>query len=215
MIGGGTAPMRILSAPPMVLWGGAIGLLKLTYLQLSLFSTEAKPCSTLSLLRFLQLKAEMAICIKLEEDAIVLFSRTICIYQMKTSLYCSDTGKHLEESVDISIGRETKPVDERYRRYQTLLQRELRYQEELGVYQHTILANGVNTHIAVQDEIRRIVRSHHNDPCLTPMLSNLNYVYAFAGLSESGKSSFAQKLCGRYGPSVAFRSKRGNEEKHI
>ena len=116
-------------------------------------------------------------------------------------------GKALEESVDISLGRETKPVDERYRRYQTLLQRELRYQEELGVYQHTIIADGVNTHVAVQDEIRRIVRSHYNDPRLTPMLSNLNYVYAFAGLSESGKSSFAQKLCDRYGPSVAFRSK--------
>ena len=116
-------------------------------------------------------------------------------------------GKGLEESVNISLERETKTVDDRYRRYQTFLQRELQYQEELGVYQHTISVDGIDSHRAVQDEIRRIVRSHSNNPRLTPMLSNLEYVYAFAGLSESGKSSFAQKLCNRYDPSVAFRSK--------
>ena len=116
-------------------------------------------------------------------------------------------GKTLEESVKLSLGRETRPVDDQYRRYQTLLQRELQHQEELGVYQHTIFADGIDTYRAVQDEIRRIVRSRSNDPRLTPMLSNLNYVYAFAGLSESGKSTFAQKLCDLYGSSVAFRSK--------
>ncbi|KAL8791305.1 MAG: hypothetical protein Q9195_005924 [Heterodermia aff. obscurata] len=56
-------------------------------------------------------------------------------------------------------------------------------------------------------EIRRIVRSHSKEPRLTPMLSNLKYVYAFASLSESGKSDFAQKLCDRDGPNVAFQSK--------
>ena len=116
-------------------------------------------------------------------------------------------GESLEESVSISLGRETKPVDDRYRLYQTLLQKELQYQEELGVYQHTIFAGGINTHRAVQDEIRRIVRSRSNDPRLTPVLSNLKHVYAFAGLSESGKSSLAQELCDRHGPGVAFRSK--------
>ena len=116
-------------------------------------------------------------------------------------------GNNLEESVNLSLGRETKPVNDRYRRYQTLLQRELQYQEELCVYQHTILADGIDTHRAVQDEIRRIVRFRSNDLRLTPMLSNLTYVYAFAGLSESGKSSLAQKLCDRYGPSEALRSK--------
>ena len=116
-------------------------------------------------------------------------------------------GKTLEESVKISLGRETRPVDGRYRLYQKLLQRELQYQQELGIYQHTINTDGRDTHRAVQDEIRRIVRSRSSDPRLTPMLSNLEYVYAFADLSESGKSTFAQELCDRYGSSVAFRSK--------
>ena len=116
-------------------------------------------------------------------------------------------GGSLEASVNVSLGRETKPVDDRYRRYQTLLQKELQYQEELGIYQYTIVVDGKDAHRAVQDEIRRIVRSHSNDLRFTLMLSNIKYVYAFAGLSESGKSSLAQKMCDRYGPSVAFRSK--------
>lgn len=117
-------------------------------------------------------------------------------------------GTTLEESVNISLERETKSVDDRYRRYQTLLQRELQHQEEHGVYQHTVFAaGGIDSHRAVQDEIRRIVGSHSNDPRHSPVLSNLEYVYAFAGLSESGKSSLAQKFCDRDGSNVVFRSK--------
>lgn len=46
-----------------------------------------------------------------------------------------------------------------------------------------------------------------NDHRLTPMLHNLTHVHAFAGLSESGKSTFAQKLCDHFSPGLAFRSK--------
>lgn len=116
-------------------------------------------------------------------------------------------GKTLEDSVRISLERENKPVDDRYRRYQTFLQRELQYQEDHGAYQHTILASGPDTHREVQDEIRRVVKSYRDDPQLTPVLHNITRVYALSGLSESGKSTFAQKPCEHFGPSLAFRSK--------
>ena len=116
-------------------------------------------------------------------------------------------GASLEESVKINPEREQKPVDERYRLYQTLLQTELQYQEENKVYQYTIIAGGPDTHRDVQDQIRAIIRAHTSVLPFTPILHNLTRVYAFGGLSEAGKSSLAQKLSTHFGPDVALRSK--------
>lgn len=116
-------------------------------------------------------------------------------------------GKTLEESVKITLKREHRPTDERYRLYQMLLQTEIQCQEDNGVYQHTIVAGGPDTHREVQDKIRGVIRSYTNDLPFTPMLRNLTRVYAFSGLSESGKSSLARSLCVHYGPKVAMRSK--------
>ena len=114
-------------------------------------------------------------------------------------------GADLEESVKITLEREHKPTDERYRLYQMLLQAEIQYQEENGVYQHTIIAGGSDTHREVQDKIRSVIRSYTDSVSFTPILCNLTRVCAFGGLSEAGKSSLAQRLCIHYGPKVAVR----------
>lgn len=116
-------------------------------------------------------------------------------------------GADLEESVKITLEREQRPADERYRLYQTLLQTELQYQEENKVYQYTVVAGGPDTHRDVQDQIRGIIGSHTDIRLFAPMLHNLTRVYAFGGLSEAGKSSLAQSLCTNYGPDIALRSK--------
>ena len=116
-------------------------------------------------------------------------------------------GANLEESVKITLEREQRPADERYRLYQRLLQTELQYQEENKVYQYTVVAGGPDTHRAVQDQIRGIIRSHTDIRPFAPMLHNLTRVFAFGGLSEAGKSSLAQSLCTTYGPDVALRGK--------
>ena len=116
-------------------------------------------------------------------------------------------GKDLEDSVKITLEREPQTVDERYRLYQTLLQAELRRQEDDGFYQHTITACGSESYRDVQNQIREIIRSKTKDPRFIPMLHNLERVYAFGGLSEAGKSSLAQNLCDHYGSRGAFRGK--------
>ena len=116
-------------------------------------------------------------------------------------------GQILKESVKITLKREHRSTDERYRLYQILLQTEIQCQEENGVYQHTLIARGPDTHREVQDKIRGIIRSYTNDLPFTPMLHNLTHIFAFGGLSEAGKSSLAQSLCVHYGPKVANRSK--------
>lgn len=116
-------------------------------------------------------------------------------------------GKDLEDSVRITLERESQAVDERYRLYQTLLQTELQHQEDDGFYQHTITADGPESYRDTQNQIREIIRSQTNNPCFSPMLHNLERVYAFGGLSEAGKSSLAQNLCDHYGSKWAFRGK--------
>lgn len=88
-----------------------------------------------------------------------------------------------------------------------LLQTEIQCQKDNGVYQHTIVAGGPDTHREVQDKIRGIIRPYTNDIPFTPMLRSLTRVYAFGGLSEAGKSSLAQSLCIHYGQKVALRTK--------
>ena len=116
-------------------------------------------------------------------------------------------GAVLEESVQITLEREHKPTDERYRLYQMLLQAEIQYQEENGIYQHSIMAGGPDTHREVQDKIGSVIRSYTDSVSFTPMLCSLTRVYAFGELSEAGKSSLAQRLCIHYGSKVAVRSK--------
>lgn len=116
-------------------------------------------------------------------------------------------GRDLEDSVKITLERESRGVDERYRLYQTPLQIELRHQEDDGFYQHTIEADGPDSYRHIQNRIGEIVRSQTNDTPFAPMLHNLQRVYAFGGFSEAGKSSLAQSLCNHYGPKWAFRGK--------
>jgi hypothetical protein len=119
-------------------------------------------------------------------------------------------GDDIDESVNITLAREVEPEDARYRTYQTLLQTELQHQQECGVYHHVIIAGPADTHIEVQDKIRATI----NSSCpsilpqpLPPVLGKLSTVYAFGGLSESGKSTLAQSLCNYYKPGLAFRTK--------
>lgn len=116
-------------------------------------------------------------------------------------------GGSLDESLNLSLSRETEETDERYRLYQTLLQSELQRQENEGLYHHIITAGASHTLRDVQDQIRQIIGRRTSHPLFTPMMHNINRIYAFGGLSESGKSSLAQSLCTHYGSCQAFRSK--------
>ena len=116
-------------------------------------------------------------------------------------------GSSLEESINLTLEREPGETDERYRLYQTLLQTELQFQEREGRYHHIIIASASRTFTNVQDQIRQIISRRTSHPLFAPLMHNLNRIYAFGGLSESGKSSLAQSLCTHYGSRQAFRSK--------
>lgn len=116
-------------------------------------------------------------------------------------------GGNVAESVKITLQREDKPVDARYRLYQTLLQQELQRQENCGIYQHTIVAGLPESHIDVQDKIRAVCKSYTQHTAFQPVLHNLQRIYAFGGLSEAGKSTLAQSLCVQHMSEIAFRAK--------
>ncbi|KAL9632918.1 MAG: hypothetical protein Q9204_003609 [Flavoplaca sp. TL-2023a] len=116
-------------------------------------------------------------------------------------------GKNLEQSIDISLDREEDCVDERYRRYQLLLQTEMQRQERSGVYQHVIKINLRASIRDVQNELREVLLQYTGNCMFIPMLHRLDCLYIFSGLSESGKSSVAEGLCSHYGASLAFRAK--------
>lgn len=116
-------------------------------------------------------------------------------------------GHDLEESVRITLQREHQPADARYRLYQTLLQTELGHQEKRATYQHIILAGLPETHREVQNQLRAVLKPSIQHHSFQPILHNLRRIYAFGGLSEAGKSTFAQTLAVHCGPELAFRAK--------
>ncbi|KAL8674419.1 MAG: hypothetical protein Q9168_001152 [Polycauliona sp. 1 TL-2023] len=113
----------------------------------------------------------------------------------------------LEESLRVTLSREDKHPDERYRLYQSLLQSEMQHQERSGVYQHVISIKTTSSIGKVHNELRKVLL-HHTGNCLfSPMLHRLDGVYVISGLSESGKSSIAEGFCSYFGTSQAFRAK--------
>lgn len=93
-------------------------------------------------------------------------------------------GHNLEESLQITMSRESDPGDERYRLYQLLLQTELQRQERSGVYQHVISVEATSSIGNVQDNLRNVILRHTQNRLFFPLMHRLDYVYAFSGLSE-------------------------------
>ena len=116
-------------------------------------------------------------------------------------------GDSLEESVQITISREGDTGNERYRLYQLLLQSELERQERSGVYQQIVKVDGASTIGDVQDKLREVILRYTKNQLFLPIIHNVDYIYAFGGLSESGKSSVAQAFCSHHGTTHAFRAK--------
>ena len=116
-------------------------------------------------------------------------------------------GDNLEESLQITMSREADSGDERYRSYQLLLQKELERQERSGVYQHVIKVGATSGIGDVQDKLREVILRYTKNQLFLPIIHNVDYIYAFGGLSESGKSSVAEAFCRHYGSARAFRAK--------
>ena len=115
-------------------------------------------------------------------------------------------GDSLEESVQITMSREGDTGNERYRLYQLLLQSELERQERSGVYQQVVKVEGASTIGDVQDKLREVILRYTKNHLFLPIIHNVDYIYAFSGLSESGKSSVAQAFCSHHGTTHAFRA---------
>ncbi|EJT73270.1 hypothetical protein, variant [Gaeumannomyces tritici R3-111a-1] len=116
-------------------------------------------------------------------------------------------GKTLDESVRITMSRESSPDDKRYNRYQRLLQSELRRQELAGAYQHTIHVTATDSIGCVQDRLRKFLLEKTANPLFQPTMHHLVGIYAFGGLSECGKSTIAEAFCAIFGTKQAFRAK--------
>ena len=116
-------------------------------------------------------------------------------------------GDTLEDSIQITMSRESDPSDERYRLYQNLLHIELQRQESSKVYQQEVRVDTMSGIGKVQDRIREIILRYTQNRPFLPMLQNLDCIYALSGFSEAGKSSVAEALCSHYGTSKAFRAK--------
>ena len=113
-----------------------------------------------------------------------------------------------DTALQIGLDRETTPVDERYRQYQTLLHRELGRQEKTGVYHHVIIEQGEESHRVVQDQIRAALESRALRQVFVPLMGSVTRIYAIGGLSECGKSTIASHISGFYG-AQAHRLKMG------
>lgn len=116
-------------------------------------------------------------------------------------------GNSLEESLQITMSRESDPGDERYRLYQLLLQSELQHQERSGVYQHVIRVEATSSIGDVQDKLREAIQRYTQNRLFLPMMHKVDYIYALSGLSESGKSSVAEAFYSHFGTAHAFRAK--------
>lgn len=116
-------------------------------------------------------------------------------------------GDSLEESVQITMNREGDTGNERYRLYQLLLQSELERQERSGVYQQVVKVEAVSSIGDVQDKLREVILRYTKNQLFLPIIHNVDYIYAFSGLSESGNSSIAQAFCSHHGTTHAFRAK--------
>lgn len=116
-------------------------------------------------------------------------------------------GDSLEESLRITISRESDPGDERYRLYQHLLQSELQRQERSGVYQHVLRVEATSSIGDVQDKLREVILRYTQNRLFLPLMHKVDCIYALSGLSESGKSSVAEAFCSHHGTAQAFRAK--------
>jgi hypothetical protein len=96
--------------------------------------------------------------------------------------------KTLDESVGITMSRESNPDDERYNRYQRLLQSKLRRQELAGTYQHTIHVTATESIGCVQDKVRKLFHDKTANPLFQPTMHHLVGIYAFdqSKLSTAG-----------------------------
>ena len=105
------------------------------------------------------------------------------------------------------MSREGDNGNERCQLYQLLLQSELERQERSGVYQQVMKVESASSIGDVQDNVREVILRPTKNQLFLPIMHNVNYKYAFSGLSESGKSSVAQAFCSHQGATHAFRAK--------
>ena len=99
------------------------------------------------------------------------------------------------EAVIQTLERDSDLVDDRYREYQRFLHAQIMHQVTNGRYQHFVEADG--SRLEVQNRIRKILSSLtsvHLQRAFTPLLSSLDQVYLFGGLSKSGKGTLAKAL---------------------
>ena len=144
-------------------------------------------------------KARTALRIILEENDLQVPKESLAILLRH--------GDSLEQSLQITMSRESDVGHERYRLYQLLLQSELQHQERSGVYQHVIRIEATSSISNVQDKLREIILHYTQNRLFLPMMDKVDYIYAFSGLSESGKSSVAEAFCSHHGTKQAFRAK--------
>lgn len=102
----------------------------------------------------------------------------------------------MTESLNLSLEREERVVSETYRQYQDYLQRILLQQVQDGRYDRVITCAG-KTIVEIQNELRLILRDEGVSVDL--LCDHIERVYAFGGMSESGKSTAADYLRTTYG----------------
>lgn len=99
---------------------------------------------------------------------------------------------NIEHSVDKFLEREKQEVTPRYKTYQIQLYTLLLNDYKKSIYDHTIFTKGKSI-ITVQNEIRLFLNSNYGYD-LSMFLGNINQIFGFAGLSESGKSFSSEYL---------------------
>jgi len=135
-----------------------------------------------------------------------------CLDQQISEVPREDVGILLKQHSDpaealrIGLARETAPVDERYRTYQTLLHQRIARQQGFGRYHHILIEEGDESHRKIQDNVRRIVAAYALPKVFAPLMSTVRKIYAVGGLSECGKSTVAALISSHYG-SAAHRLK--------
>ena len=136
-------------------------------------------------------------------DAIV-DKHCLCLPREKLAVLIKH-GETLEDSVRITMRRESDPGDKRYAAYQRLLQSELQRQELAGVYQHTILIAATDSIINVQNQLRQVIFDNATNTLFQPMMDNADYIYMHSGgFLSLGKAPWLKSFATSLGRSSHF-----------
>lgn len=103
---------------------------------------------------------------------------------------------NLIQSVEASLAREEQEIESTYRDYQCIFQSILLKQAQDHKYDVVINCAGKSI-IEIQNEIRSLLKERGIE--VSPSCVHFERVYAFGGMSESGKSTSADYLRTKYG----------------